>query len=180
MDSCPTHARSRRPSACLRALPRLVDRGSSFRKRWPSPPPPFEESPGTRPRRILSLWRAVVPRRAFLDCKRLWRVTRRGSRSNGGEFALEGGAGAAVSVGNGFGGGVSLIRETLGRARSEERGGCVAPPNATNFCEEVEPVVLDSLSTIAPAPGVGAARTTPSSARRTRSKSYGTEYANPK
>ena len=114
----------------------------------------------------------VVPRRAFLDCKRLWRVTRRGSRSNGGEFALEGAAGAAVSVGNGFGCGVSLIRETLGQARSEERGGCVAPPNATNFCEEVEPVVLDSLSPVAPAPGVGAARTTPSSARRRRSRGF--------
>jgi hypothetical protein len=45
-------------------------------------------------------------------------------------------------------------------ARSEERGGCIVPPNATNFREEVEPVVLDSLSPVAPAPGVGAARAT--------------------
>ena len=54
-------------------------------------------------------------------------------------------------------------------ARSEERGGCIAPPNAKNFGEEVEPVVLDSLSSVASAPGVGAARATPSRARRTRS-----------
>ena len=45
-------------------------------------------------------------------------------------------------------------------ARSEERGGCIAPPNATNFREKVEPVVLDSLSSVAPAPGVAAARAT--------------------
>ena len=38
------------------------------------------------------------------------------------------------------------------------------PPNATNFREEVEPVVLDSLSSVASAPGVGAARATPSRA----------------
>ena len=50
-------------------------------------------------------------------------------------------------------------------ARSEERGGCIAPPNATNFGEKVEPVVLDSLSSVASAPGVGAARATPSGAR---------------
>ena len=49
-------------------------------------------------------------------------------------------------------------------ARSEERGGCIAPPNATNFGEKVERGVLDSLSSVAPAPGVGAARATPSRA----------------
>ena len=42
-------------------------------------------------------------------------------------------------------------RETLGRARSEERGGGVVSPNATNFGEEVEPVMFDSLSPVAPA-----------------------------
>ena len=57
-------------------------------------------------------------------------------------------------------------------ARSEERGGCIAPPNAKNFGEEVEPVVLDSLSSVASAPGVGAARATPSRARRTRSPCF--------
>ena len=49
-------------------------------------------------------------------------------------------------------------------ARSEEREGCIAPPNATNFGEKVERVVLDSLSSVASAPGVGAARATPSRA----------------
>ena len=60
---------------------------------------------------------------------------------------------------------VVCLRETLGRARSEERGGCVAPPSATNFGEKVELVVLDSLSPVAPALGVAAARATPSRAR---------------
>ena len=45
-------------------------------------------------------------------------------------------------------------------ARSEERGGCIAPPNATNFREKVEPVVLDSLSSVAPVPGAADARAT--------------------
>ena len=114
----------------------------------------------------------VAPRGAFLDCKRLWRVSRRGSRSNGGEFALDGAAGAAVSLGNGFACSVSLMRVTLGRARSEERGGCIAPPNATNFGEKVERVLLDSLASVASAPGVGAAHATPSRARRTRSPCF--------
>ena len=59
---------------------------------------------------------------------------------------------------------VVFVAEKLGRARAEERGGCVAPPNATNFGEKVERVVLDSLSPVASAPGVGATRATPSRA----------------
>ena len=55
-------------------------------------------------------------------------------------------------------------------ARPEERGGCVVKRNATNFGEEVEPVVLDSLLPVALAPGVCPARATPSPARRTRSR----------
>ena len=46
------------------------------------------------------------------------------------------------------------------------------PPNATNFREEVEPVVLDSLSPVAPAPGAADARATRSSARRTTSRGF--------
>ena len=109
----------------------------------------------------LSLWRARGP---ATGVSRLPRITRRSSREKGAEFAPECAADAAVSAGNVFACCVCL-RETLGRARSQERGGCVAPPNATNFGDKVEPVVLDSLSSVAPAHGVGATRATPSRAR---------------
>ena len=109
----------------------------------------------------LSLWRA---RGLATGISCLPRVTRGSSRINGAGFAPEGAADAAVSARNGFVCGVCQ-RETLGRARSEERGGCVATPNATNLGEKVEPVVLDSLSPVAPALGVGATRSTPSRAR---------------
>ena len=137
-------------ASCLHGSSRPVDRGSAFRKGGRRHLHRLKNHRGLDLVESSRSGALVAPRGAFLDCKRLWCITRRGSRSNGGEFALDGAAGAAVSVGNGFARGVSLIRVTLGRARSEERGGCIAPPNATNFGEKVERARL--LSSVEPAP----------------------------
>ena len=62
----------------------------------------------------------VAPRGALIDCKRPGRVTRRGSRSNGGEFALEGAAGAMTNARFAFScafGGVRWITRSVSLAR---------------------------------------------------------------
>ncbi len=116
-------------TACVPSrLPRLVDRGTSFRKRWPSPPP-FEESPGTStlsdPLALARSWPRAERFSTVHDCCVSLNVARArtGVSSRSRVPRVRRRARDLVARGVRL---ISLIRETLGRAHSEERGGCVS------------------------------------------------------